>query len=100
MRFFNKLQLLPLMVSFFIGFFIVYILKPSPVIIYKNPNLDNAGKVTYVDRMMYVFSIWLKKLTVIRMKIKYQSILYNNSTASSAASTIPAVPADPVAPVG
>jgi hypothetical protein len=50
--------------------------------------------------MMYVFSIWLKKLTVIRMKIKYQSILYNNSTASSAASTIPAVPADPVAPVG
>ena len=50
MRFFNKLQLLPLRVSFFIGFFIVYILKPSPVIIYKHPNLDNAGKVTYVDR--------------------------------------------------
>ena len=62
MRFFNKLQLLPLMVSFFIGFFIVYILKPSPVIIYKNPNLDNAGKVTYVDRNDVCFQYIVQKV--------------------------------------
>jgi hypothetical protein len=62
MRFFNKIQLLPLMISFFIGFFIVYILKPAPVIIYKNPNLDNAGKVTYVDRNDVCFQYIVNKV--------------------------------------
>ncbi len=30
--------------------FFVYVLKPSPVVIYKYPNLENAGKVIYKDR--------------------------------------------------
>ena len=62
MRFFTKIQLIPFMVSFFIGFFIVYILKPTPVVIYKNHNLDNAGKVTYVDRNDVCFQYIVKKV--------------------------------------
>jgi hypothetical protein len=62
MRFFTKIQLIPFMVSFFIGFFVVYILKPTPVVIYKNPNLDNAGKVTYVDRNYVCFQYIVKKV--------------------------------------
>ena len=62
MRFFTKIQLIPFMVSFFIGFFVVYILKPTPVVIYKNPNLDNAGKVTYVDRNDVCFQHIVKKV--------------------------------------
>jgi hypothetical protein len=33
-----------------IGLFVVYILKPAPMVVIKYPNLDNAGKVTYRDR--------------------------------------------------
>ena len=28
----------------------MYVLKPSPVVIYKYPTMDNAGKVIYKDR--------------------------------------------------
>jgi hypothetical protein len=50
MKFFNQLQLLPLLVGLFLGMFMVYVLKPSPNIVYKYPTLDNAGKVVYQDR--------------------------------------------------
>lgn len=50
MKFFNHLQLLPLLMGLFIGMFFVYILKPAPTIVYKYPTMDNAGKVTYQDR--------------------------------------------------
>ena len=62
MRFFNKIQILPLMVSFFIGFFCVYILKPAPMVIIKNPNLDNAGKSTYEDRNGVCFQYVVKNV--------------------------------------
>lgn len=62
MRFFNKIQIVPMMLSFFIGFFIVYILKPAPMIIFKNPNLDNAGKTLYVDRNGTCFQYVVKKV--------------------------------------
>ena len=50
MKFFNKLQLLPLLLGLFIGMFFVYILKPTASVVYKYPTLDNAGNVVYQDR--------------------------------------------------
>ncbi len=50
MKFFNHIQLLPLLVGLFFGMFFVYVLKPTPTVIYKYPTMDNAGKVTYQDR--------------------------------------------------
>ena len=50
MKFFNHLQLLPLLLGLFFGMFFVYVLKPTPTVIYKYPTMDNAGKVTYQDR--------------------------------------------------
>jgi hypothetical protein len=50
MVFFEKLQLLPLLLGLFIGMFFVYILKPTASVIYKYPTMDNAGKVVYQDR--------------------------------------------------
>jgi hypothetical protein len=50
MKFFNHIQLMPLLFGLFFGMFFVYTLKPAPTIIYKYPTLDNAGKVTYQDR--------------------------------------------------
>jgi len=50
MKFFNHLQLLPFLGGLFFGMFLVYILKPTPVVVYKYPTMDNAGKVIYQDR--------------------------------------------------
>ena len=50
MKFFNHLQLLPFLVGLFFGMFFVYVLKPSPTVIYKYPTMDNAGSVVYQDR--------------------------------------------------
>lgn len=50
MKFFNHLQLLPFFLGLFVGMFFVYILKPTAVMVYKYPNLDNAGKTVYQDR--------------------------------------------------
>jgi len=37
-------------IAFIIGIFFVYINHPEPIIIYKYPNPDNAGKLTYQDK--------------------------------------------------
>ena len=50
MKIINNIQFFPFLMSFAIGIFIVYILKPSPIIIMKYPNLENAGKLIYKDR--------------------------------------------------
>ena len=50
MVFFEKLQLLPMLLGLFIGMFFVYILKPTASVIYKYPTMDNAGKIVYQDR--------------------------------------------------
>jgi hypothetical protein len=50
MKFFNHLQLLPFLLGLFIGMFFVYILKPTPTVVYKYPSMDNAGKILYQDR--------------------------------------------------
>ena len=50
MKFFNHLQLTPFLVGLCFGMFFVYVLKPSPVVIYKYPTVDNAGKIIYKDR--------------------------------------------------
>lgn len=50
MKLFNIVQFFPLLLSFAFGIFIIYILKPSPLVIMKYPNLENAGKLVYRDR--------------------------------------------------
>lgn len=50
MKFFNRIQFFPFILGLFIGMFLVYVLKPSAVVVYKYPTLDNAGKVVYKDR--------------------------------------------------
>lgn len=50
MRFFNHLQLLPFLIGLAIGIFIIYILKPSAIVVVKYPNVDNVDKIVYRDR--------------------------------------------------
>jgi len=50
MKLLGVVQFFPLLISFALGIFIIYILKPSPLIIMKYPNLENAGKIIYKDR--------------------------------------------------
>jgi hypothetical protein len=37
-------------ISFGIAIIIVYLIHPEPTIIYKYPNPENAGKITYQDK--------------------------------------------------
>jgi hypothetical protein len=50
LHFFNKIEVFPFLVGLGVGIFVVYILKPAPVVIHKYPNLENAGKIVYRDR--------------------------------------------------
>ena len=50
MNLLKNIKFFPLLMSFALGIFIVYILKPSPIIIVKYPNTENAGKLIYKDR--------------------------------------------------
>lgn len=36
-------------IAFAISILVVYILQPDPVVVYKFPNPENAGKYTYQD---------------------------------------------------
>jgi hypothetical protein len=47
---FEKLAFFPFLLGLSIGLFIVYILKPTAVVVMKYPNVDNAGKIVYRDR--------------------------------------------------
>jgi hypothetical protein len=49
-EFFGRIQFLPFVLGFAIGIFIVYVLKPAPVVVMKYPNLDNAAQLVYRDR--------------------------------------------------
>jgi hypothetical protein len=44
------LRLFPFVLGLTIGLFIVYVLKPAPVVVVRYPNIDNVGKVVYRDR--------------------------------------------------
>jgi len=50
MKLLQVIQFFPMLLSFAFGIFIVYILKPSPLVIMKYPNIENAGKLIYRDR--------------------------------------------------
>jgi hypothetical protein len=50
MKFFNRLEFLPFLMGLAGGIFIVYILKPAPMVVMRYPNLDNAEKTVYRDR--------------------------------------------------
>jgi hypothetical protein len=50
MNLFANIRFFPLLLSFALGIFFVYILKPAPIVIIKFPNIENAGKLIYKDR--------------------------------------------------
>ncbi len=50
MKYLNHLEFFPFLIGLTIGLFIVYILKPAPIVITKYPNLENAEHVIYKDR--------------------------------------------------
>ena len=50
MKFINHLEFFPFVMGLMVGLFIVYILKPSPLVITKYPNLENTESVIYKDR--------------------------------------------------
>jgi hypothetical protein len=62
MKFFNKLELLPFLIGLAVGLFIVYILKPSAVVVVRYPNLDNADKTVYRDRNGTCFKYDVKQV--------------------------------------
>ena len=49
-HFFGKLEFFPFLCGLAVGIFVVYILKPAPMVIQKTPNLENAGTLVYKDR--------------------------------------------------
>lgn len=44
-----KINLFYLFIGLFIGFFIVYIITPTPRIVIKHPNFDDINRTTFVD---------------------------------------------------
>jgi hypothetical protein len=44
-----KIDIFYFFISLFIGFFIVYITAPKPIVIVKYPTVKNAGKILYED---------------------------------------------------
>ena len=44
-----KINFLVFMISLFIGFFMVYISSPKPIIIIKYPTLNNVDTTIYID---------------------------------------------------
>jgi hypothetical protein len=62
MLFFNKLEFLPFLLGLAVGIFYIYILKPSPVIVVKYPNLENSEKIVYRDRNGTCFQYSVKEV--------------------------------------
>jgi hypothetical protein len=50
MKFLNHLEFFPFLIGLTVGLFVVYILKPAPMVITKYPNLENSEHVIYKDR--------------------------------------------------
>ncbi len=50
MKILNKLSPTAFLIGLTIGFFFVYILKPTAVVVIKYPSIDNVGKIIYRDR--------------------------------------------------
>jgi hypothetical protein len=50
MKFINHLEFFPFLIGLTVGIFIVYILKPAPMVITKYPNLENTADEIYKDR--------------------------------------------------
>ena len=44
------IELFPLLCGLTAGIFVVYVLKPAPMVITKYPTLENTGDVVYRDR--------------------------------------------------
>lgn len=44
-----KVIALYFIVTMLIGFFVVYVISPEPIIILKQPNPKNASDITFVD---------------------------------------------------
>ena len=50
MKIINHLEFFPFLAGLALGVFMVYILKPAPMIITKYPNLENSAHTVYKDR--------------------------------------------------
>jgi len=62
MKYLNHLEFFPFLIGLTIGIFCVYILKPSPVVIHKFPNLENTEEIIYRDRNGTCFQYESKKV--------------------------------------
>ena len=61
-QFFGRLEFFPFLCGLAVGIFVVYILKPAPMVIHKIPNLENAGELVYKDRNGTCFSYDAKQV--------------------------------------
>lgn len=50
------------MLGLTVGFFCVYVLKPSALVVVKYPNLENSGEVVYRDRNGTCFKYDVKEV--------------------------------------
>jgi hypothetical protein len=50
MRVLEHLEFFPFLCGLAAGIFVVYIIKPAPMVITKYPTLENTGDVVYKDR--------------------------------------------------
>jgi hypothetical protein len=57
-----KINIYYFIVGLCIGFFLIYISAPVPDVIIKNPNLENAGKITYIDNSNVCYRYYPKQV--------------------------------------
>jgi hypothetical protein len=62
MYLFNKLDPFTFILSFAIGFFLVYIFGPRPTILYEYPTPNNIDKVVYEDDLHHCYRYNSKKI--------------------------------------
>lgn len=49
-------------ISFFVGIFLVYILAPTPDVIFRYPTPENAGKIIYQDHANTCYTYNVKEV--------------------------------------
>lgn len=69
-KFFGKLEFFPFLCGLAVGIFVVYILKPAPMVIQKIPNLENAGSLVYKDRNGTCFTYDAKEVNCDKVEDK------------------------------
>jgi hypothetical protein len=57
-----KINIFFLFVGLFIGFFIIYIIAPSPRVIIKYPTFDDVNRTTFVDDNNQCYRYYAKEV--------------------------------------